>query len=344
VKRLAATVLVAALAIETAPVPASDLPPELRALLSKEFRFSPGDLVDLEKGKVVAHRLSSTAAGEVGAAGAVRVKARKEALVDRYRDIVQFKQGPEVVAIGLFSNPPSVADLAPLPLDTDDVNLRSCRVGDCDIRLPAATILKFQRDVDWSASDADTRAAILFRETIADHVRAYMTGGPGLITQYDDEKRPVRPTDDFSGLLNGSPYIETLVPGLSGHLEAFSSKPLAGAEDIVYWSKEKFGSLAPFVTVTHVVITQPQLADYVIASRDVYSSRYFDASLSLTMATDAVGSPDVFYLVYINKSRADALKGAFSGLRRSIVERRARASLEDNLRLTKIRMEGSAGK
>jgi hypothetical protein len=48
--------------------------------------------------------------------------------------------------------------------------------------------------------------------------------------------------------------------------------------------------------------------------------------------------------VYVNRSRADALKGAFSGLRRSIVERRARASLEENLRLTKIRLEGSAGK
>lgn len=341
---LAAAILVAALAAETAPVPASDLPPVLRTLLSKEFRFSPGDLADLEKGKIVAHRFSSTAAGEVGAAGAVRVQSSKEAFVDLYRDIVQFKRGPDVIAIGLFGHPPTVADLASLPLDTDDVDLRSCRVRDCDIRLPAATILRFEHDVDWSAPDADARAAALFKETLTDHVRAYMTGGAGLITQYDDGKRPVRPMDDFSGLLKGSPYVDVLRPGLSGHLEAFSSRPLAGAEDIVYWSKEKFGILAPFVTVTHVVITQPEPANYVIASRDVYSSRYFDASLSLTIASDAVASPDAFYLVYVNRSRADALKGAFSGLRRSIVERRARASLEENLRLTKIRLEGSAGK
>jgi hypothetical protein len=340
----AAAILVAALVVETAPVPTSDLPPDLRTLLSKEFRFSPGDLADLEKGQVVAHRLSSTAAGEVGAAGAVRVTARKEAFVDLYRDIVVFKRGPGVVAIGRFGDPPSVGDLAPLPLDADDLALKSCRVRDCDIRLPAETILRFQRDVDWNAPDASARAAALFKETLTDHVRAYMTGGAGLITQYDDEKHPVRPMEDFSGLLKGSPYIESLMPGLSNHLEAFSSSPVAGAEDIVYWSKEKFGSLAPFVTVTHVVITKPQPANYVIASRDVYSSRYFDASLSLTMASDAAASPEAFYLVYVNRSRADALKGAFSGFRRSIVERRARASLEENLRLTKSRLEGSGGK
>lgn len=342
-KLVGAAILVAALAAETAAAPASDLSPQLRTLLSKELRFSANDLADLEKGEVVVHGLSTTAAGEVGAAGAVRVKARKEVFVDLYRDIVQFKRGPDVVAIGLFGDPPSVADLAPLSLDTDDVDLRSCRVHDCDIRLPAATIRRFQHDVDWNAPDADVRAAELFKETLTDHVRAYMAGGAGLITQYDDGKRPVRPRDDFSGLLKGSPYVEGLVPGLSGHLEAFSSRPLAGAEDIVYWSKEKFGSLAPFVTVTHVVITQPQPANYVIASRDVYSSRYFDASLSLTLASDAVASPEAFYLVYVNRSRADALKGTFSWLRHAIVERRVRVSLAENLRLTKNRLEGSGG-
>jgi hypothetical protein len=98
------------------------------------------------------------------------------------------------------------------------------------------------------------------------------------------------------------------------------------------------------VTVTHVVITQPVPGIFVIASRDVYSSRYIDASLSLTIASDAAASLDSFYLVYVNRSRADALKGAFSGLRRSIVERRARAALEENLKLTKARLEGDLGK
>jgi hypothetical protein len=48
--------------------------------------------------------------------------------------------------------------------------------------------------------------------------------------------------------------------------------------------------------------------------------------------------------VYVNRSSADALKGTFSGLRRSIVERRAKAALEENLKLTKVRVEGDLRK
>ena len=66
------------------------------------------------------------------------------------------------------------------------------------------------------------------------------------------------------------------------------------------------------------------------------------AVLALTIATDAVGTPEVFYLVYANRSRANALKGWFSALKRSIVERRARASLDTNLRLLKTELEKSS--
>jgi hypothetical protein len=74
----------------------------------------------------------------------------------------------------------------------------------------------------------------------------------------------------------------------------------------------------------------------------VYSSRYFDASLTFTIASDAVGASDAFYLVYVNRSRASALKGAFSALRRSIVERRAKSSLDENLRNVRLRLERSS--
>ncbi len=169
-------------------------------------------------------------------------------------------------------------------------------------------------------------------------MHAYVSGGPGRIVEYDDDAQPVHAVDNFAGLLKSSPYIEELEPGLFRHLEAFPSQALPGAEDFLYWSKEKFG-LTPFITVTHVVITRPAPTMYVLASKDVYSSRYIDASLTLTIASDAVTVPDAFYLVYINRSRASALKGAFAVLRRSIVERRAKGSLDENLRAIKARLE-----
>jgi hypothetical protein len=328
-------------AIAAASEPESDLQPELRNLLSKEFRFSSTDLANLVSGKIVAYRLGATAVGEAGAIGAVRISVPKQTLIDLYRDIVRFKRGPDVTAIGRFGEAPSVADLESLPLDRQDVNLRDCRPGDCDIRLPASAILRFQHEIDWTAPDADARAAALFKQILADNVRAYMSGGPGRIIEYDNDKHPIRPVDDFVSLVEGAAYLDRLAPGLSRHFETFPSNPLPGAEDIVYWSKEKFGRLAPFVTVTHVAIVRPASAFYVVASRDVYSSRYLDASLSVTIVSDAVATPEAFYCVYINRSRAEALKGLFAGLRRSIVERRVKSGLEENLRLTKLRLEGA---
>jgi hypothetical protein len=181
----------------------------------------------------------------------------------------------------------------------------------------------------------------LFKQVLLDHVNAYLSGEPGLIVAYDDEKRPVRPADDFSGLVKNSPYIGRLVPGLPDHLQAFPARPLPGAEDFLYWSKEKFG-FTPFVTVTRVTIVPATSTSTVIASRDVYSSRYFDASLTLTIASEGVGANDELYLVYMNRSRANALKGPFSALRRSMVERRVKSSLDENLKKVKLRLESTS--
>ncbi len=338
-RRMARGVLPLSLAVVAlAAGPASDLQPELRALLTRDLKFSPSDLADLEKGQVVTRGLGATATGEIAAVGAVRVHSRRDAFVTRYRDITHFKRGADVLQIGRFSDPPKMEDLAPLTINKQDLDVRACRVGRCDIRLPAEAIVRFQRDIDWKAPDAEARAAALFKQVLFNNVRAFISGGPGRIVEYDDEKRPVRPADDFIGLLKNSPYLSEVVPGLPEHLKTFPSSPLRGAEDFLYWSKEKFG-FTPFITVTQVTITPATLTRTVIASRDVYSSRYFDASLTLTIASDAVSGPGAFYLVYVNRSRANALKGSLAGLRRSMVERRAKSSLDENLRSIKLRLE-----
>jgi hypothetical protein len=318
--------------------PGSTIASDVRAVLTRDFRFGSAELADLERGRIVRRGLEALGAGEVGVVGGVKVGASAEAFVDRARRIEEFKRGPDVLQIGRFSNPPRPADLDSLSVDRTDVDLRRCRVGSCDIRLSAQAIARVQREIDWTAPDADKRSADLFKDILFQHVHSYWEGGPGRITRYEDEKRVVTPAEDFEALLKASPYVGALAPGLPAHLRDPASNPLPDAEDILYWSKEKFG-LTPFITVTHVVITRTASATHVIASRDVYSSRYFDASLSFTMASGVANAPNAFYLVYANRSRASALKGAFSSIRRSIVERRARNALEDTLRTIKARVE-----
>jgi len=318
----------------------STIPADLRGSLVNDFKFSSGDLSDLEHGKIVKRVVETTAPGEVAVVGATRIKAARAAFLDRARDIVRFKKGPDVVEIGRFGSPPALEDLAALTIDKNDFDLRSCQVASCDIRLSAAVIARFQKEIDWNAPDADARAAALFKEVLVENVRAFVTDGPGRIVEYDDEKRPVRPIDDFLALADHAAYVDRWIPGLAAHLRNPATAPLPGSDDVLYWSKEKFG-IAPFITVTFVTYATAASGASIIASRDVYSSRYFDASLSFTIAADAVGTPGSFYLVYANRSRADALKGSLAGLRRSIVERRSKGGLEDHLKAMKKTLEGT---
>jgi hypothetical protein len=167
---------------------------------------------------------------------------------------------------------------------------------------------------------------------------AYTTGGPDPMTQYDDGSPAIRPREQFEAVLGRMPEIGALVPGLPEHLRRFPSSRLAAAEDFLYWSKEKFG-LEPFISVTHITIACPSPATCVMTTRDVYSSRYLDASVALAIA-HSVG-PQAFDLVYDNRSRANALKGALASLRRSMAERRARRGLEESLIAIKKQLEKS---
>ena len=338
-------VLVALSATSAVLLPASpagsDLQPQLRAVLVRDLKFSPDDLADLENGKVVRHSLPTTAPGEVAAVGGVRIWASKDRFAAAYRDIVQFKKNASVLEIGRFGQPPQLSDLNGLTITRDDFDLRNCRVGDCDIRLPSDIIRRIASETDWQRPGADQRAALLFKHILLENVRSYVSGGPGRITEYDDDKEPIRPVDDFLGLLKSSSYVDAMLPGLSAHLAGYPGERLPGAEDFLYWSKEKFG-IAPFISVTHVTLVTTNPREYIATTRDVYSSRYFDASLALVVASDSVTDPRSFYLFYANRSRASALRGAFSRLRRSVVERRVRGSLEENLRAIKVRLESAA--
>ena len=263
-------------AIALAAATASGIAPVIREVLSQDLKFSASELADLERGKIVKRALDKTSPGEIAVAGAVRVNASREKFLNRFRDIAQFKRGPAVLQIGRFSNPPAIGDLDALTVDKNDFDARSCRPRDCGIRLPAATIRRFQQEIDWKAPDADRRAVGLFKQVLLEEVRAYLAGSPNRFVQYDDDKRPVRPVEEFAGILANSPFLGTLVPGLPAHLAASGPNRLPGAEDFLYWSKES-GGFAPFITVTHVTIARAADGSDVITSKDVYSSRCFSS-------------------------------------------------------------------
>lgn len=331
-----AVVIASLLAISAAPAPA--VQPEVAKVLTDFLQFSSSELSDLRAGRVVRHAVEARTPGEMAVVGAVRVHATVDKLIDHVRNIAEFKRSPAVLQITRFSDPPVASDLDGLTVTSEDFDASDCRVGDCDIRLPADVIRRMPRETDGNDGAAHEDIARWFKQVLFDHVAAYWSGQPGRILSYDHSGRRIHPVEEFDGLLKNAPMLGALVPELPLHLAQFPAHPMAGAEDFLYWSKEKFG-WAPFITVTQVTIVRPSDRLSVIASKDIYSSRYIDASLSITIASVDANDPEAFYLVYANRSRSSALRGLFSGLRKSIAERRARTGLEETLRNVKARLE-----
>jgi hypothetical protein len=332
------TRLAAALLALLAGTEMSALDPEIRAVFAHFWRFTDSELAELSKGRVVRHTLDTGSPGEMAVVGAVRVTADQSALIDAVRNIVEFKKSPNVLQIGRFSDPPQPDDMRDLKVEKDDFDPASCRVGDCDVRLPADVIRRLAAEVDVKAPDAQERAAHWFKAALFTHVNAYWTGSPGRFVSYDDDDKPIQPVAEFEGVMMNTPAIGALSSQMRDHLAAFPAMRMDGAEDFLYWSKEKFG-LAPFITVTHVVMACPSERMCLVASRDVYSSRYIDASLAVTVTSLDIANGRAFYLAYMNRSRSSSLKGRFSGLLKSIAERRARGGLEQTLNTLKRRFE-----
>jgi hypothetical protein len=77
-----------------------------------------------------------------------------------------------------------------------------------------------------------------------------------------------------------------------------------------------------------------------IASKGIYANHYFEASLGLTGFIHSKSSePTRTYLIYINRSKTDALRGFFAGFKRSLISGHLRDGAKKNMELVKEKLE-----
>ena len=312
-------------------------------LLRTHLTLTPSELSVVERGRAVAKSLRAGDRREIAAGGAVRVGVPARFFLQKFVDIVSFKQSPIVRQIGKFSETPRRDDLAGLTFDPGDLDeIRSCRVGDCDIQLSAEQIRRIQGAVDWSRPDAPAQANRVLRDMLFDYVELYQRAGNQALLEYADDDAPLRVNDELRLLVAHSRSVLSGLPEF-GELLSASSSQLQPANEFLYWSKEQFG-LKPVVSITHVIVYlpgRPDVPDIVIASKQIYASRYLAASLALTFGVEPSPGTPAFYMAYVNRTRPRAFPPVIGGLVRRVAQGQTRDGLEEQLQLAKARLEGA---
>ncbi|MBD3305268.1 hypothetical protein GF339_02845 [candidate division KSB3 bacterium] len=300
----------------------------------------------MEQGEVVAKVFDhSDVENEVGAFGIVRLNIPKEFLIEQFRDIASFKDSTAVQAIGKFSTPPTLQDLDALTLNAQDIrDLKKCEPGDCKVKMDANMMEQFQTQVDWRAPDYEEQATRLMRQILVEYVNTYLQVGDAAMGEYHDQEDPLHRADAFQGILQNSPYLMGYVPELYTYLLEFPYGDLSNVENFIYWSKEDFG-LKPVINLFHVTMYTRERkgsTEVFITSKQIYASHYFETALGFTAFVNEVGSEEASpdsYLMYLNRSRFDQLRGKLKGLIVAIAKNRVYDGVKKYFRQVKERLE-----
>jgi hypothetical protein len=335
--------LLAALVVAGASALAQ-VPADVEQYLTGTAGFLKTDLTSLENGKVIARVMPGSADTEVMVVAAVKIRATREQVLSYYGQMIAYVDGTITTGFGRFSDPPSLDDVRKLSLNADDLSdLRSCKPGDCDLRIGGSALAAIRGAIDWKAPDAAAQANARVREAIVKYVTGYTKTGDEALVTYTDRDQPVSLRQQWREIVAASPYFQQYSAPLREYLTQYPRQKLPAARDILYWVQEDYTGLKPVLSLVHGVIYQdPARPDRtVVVQKQLYASHYYDGSLAVAAVVGgAPGPTPVTYLVYANRSRGDLLKGGFGGLRRSAANNQAKSAAEQTLGTIKSVLEG----
>lgn len=317
---------------------------KFRNVLLEQAAFTAEELSALERGEVVVKTLPTTNKREVAFCGVVRLRGEPATLLAAFRESLTQSNG-RIMPGGRIGAPPAPEEFQALTLDAGDIEeLKRCAAGDCDLKMPAAMIERLRGEVSWAAPDYRTSAERLFRLMLFDYARDYLGRGGGALVESDGRVAAARRDEARRASFDSLPYVEDSAPEFAAYLQGFPRVELPGVENALHWSKIKIG-LKPVTLLTHTATytrRREGAPEILVATKQLYATRYFDSSLSLTLLTGvaaADGAPSETYLLYANRSRAEALGGLFGGLKRRLVVEAALDGLRDVLQRTRLNAE-----
>lgn len=334
-------VLVAALAMETAGVGQQPtLPDRLESYFNRTGVLSANERKALVAGRPVTALLDSDASKEVAVLGAVWIDAPARRYVEAVTDIEGFEKGGGFKLTKKIGMPPRLEDFDAMRLPDEDLDdLRSCRVGDCEVKLSEQALRRFRSEIDWRAPGWRDAANALMRRLSFEYVTRYLEGGNAELAVYRDRARPTFVAHEFAAMVEGMSGLSTELPDLRQYLLEYPAVLLPDATSFLYWQVTEFG-LKPTIRISHLTIREgPE--DTVVASKMLYASHYFWTGLEIRTLVPDPARGSGFWFVTASRSRSDGLSG-FTGM---FVRRRVRSEVLEGtltaLRMTKERLERS---
>jgi hypothetical protein len=163
--------------------------------------------------------LEADASKEVAVLGAVWISVPMRRYVEAITDIVAFERGGAFRQTKRISAPPRLEDFSRLRLPGQDVaDLRSCRVGDCAVKLGEQAIRRFRSEIDWGSATAHLAANRLMQQLAFEYVTRYLEGGNDQLAVYRDDSRPTFVAEEFRTMVERMPELATYMPDMGRYL------------------------------------------------------------------------------------------------------------------------------
>jgi hypothetical protein len=325
--RIIATCVAAALLASAPPTVDSAqkttmLPAGLETYLATVVKPTPGERARLIDGAPLTRLLEADVTKEVAAFGVIWIDAPIARYIEAVKDIERFERGGRFKLTKRISTPPRLDDFADLHLPPEDVDdLRTCKIGDCELKLSQQALQAFRTGVDWKSANPQASADAVMRKLSYEYVTGYLEKGNDQLAVYRDNSRPTVVASEFHSLVDQVPGLTTSIPDLRRYLLGYPAVTLPGATSFLYWQETQFG-LKPIIRISHLVIWEGK-EETLVASKMLYASHYFWTALELRALFPDASRGRGFWLVTINRSRADGLSG-FTGF---FIRRRVRSEV-----------------
>lgn len=313
---------------------------DLRKFFRQDLGLTEDQIADIRRGKAVVNALPPRMPDEVFLLGAIYIRAVPEKYLQFEHDFDRRRELPAYWALVVFSNPPQLSDLKNFTFDNDEIQaLRKCTPGDCQLQMPASSIEKFHRSIDWTAPDLYEQVNRLLQKTALERLLAYQEEGNQALGIYNDKHDPTVVPQQFAYMLTYTKVLPAHLPDFYTYLLAFPNAKPFNVEDTFYWARVKFG-LKPTLRVVHLITMYGNPngpVAYAFAEKQLYSSHYFETAMDLSFCVrshDDLKRPG-FYLITVMGSEQTGLTGFKGSVIRKAAIGRSISHLQDAL--TKIR-------